>query len=216
MTMVLSYVWQDKIVMMADSRMSRYDKDGNFEHIDDRVKIHPSEQLVIGNSGMAKAMIRNGDTGKILEVEQLITHFFSINKGRLSTQPGKVIIGALVDTWNNTLKEKMGIKPEDHPVCFMLARWENGSKPMIYTCESIGRQVNWTSFGGAVGDPPMNPIIVPYFNEDLVNSMTFEETIQHFKRCYEEVSSKVETIGGQVRIYVLDQDPAQSQWLSQG
>ena len=63
MTMVLSYVWQDKIVIMADSRMSRYDSKGNFEHIDDHVKIHPSKQLVIGNSG------------KLLEVEKLIAPF---------------------------------------------------------------------------------------------------------------------------------------------
>jgi hypothetical protein len=95
----------------------------------------------------------------------------------------------------------------------MLARWENGFEPMIFTCESTDRQVNWTSFGGVIGDPPMNPIIAPYFNADLINSMTFDETIQHFKRGYEEVCSKVETVGGQVRIYVLDRDPSKSKWL---
>jgi hypothetical protein len=213
MTMVLSYVWQDKIVIMADSRMSRYDKEGNFEHFDDRVKIHPSEQVVIGNSGLAKAVIREGDKGKILEVEKMITYFFNVNKGRLSNQPGKVIIEGLVDVWNGTLKQSLGVKPEDHPACFMLARWENGSKPMIYSCESTDRQTNWTSFGGVIGDDPIKPIIAPYFNDNLISGMTFEETIHHFKRAYEEVCSKVETVGGKVKIYVLDQDPTQSKWL---
>jgi hypothetical protein len=108
MTMVLSYVWHDKIVMMADSRISRYESEGNFEHFDDRVKIHPSEQLVLGNSGMAKAMIREGDTGKLLEVEKLIAHFFTINEGRLGSYSGKVILEGLVDTWNSTLKQAGG------------------------------------------------------------------------------------------------------------
>ena len=112
--------------------------------------------------------------------------------------------------------KKLEVEPEDHPACFMLARWENCFEPMIYTCESTNRQLNWTSFGGAIGDEPMNPIIAPYFNDDRLNGMTFEETIQHFKRAYEEVSSKVETVGSQVRIYVLDRDPSKSKWLSRG
>lgn len=213
MTMVLSYVWHDKIVMMADSRLSKYDEALNFKYFDDRVKIHLGEGIVIGNSGLSKAVIRNGDKGKVLEVEKLVKHFFNQNKDRLAHLSGEVIVEGLVDTWNETLEKSLGVKFKDHSVCFMLARWENGYNSMIYTCESTSRQTHETSFGGAIGDESVQPIVAPYFEEDLIKSMTFEDTIEHFKRAYTEVISKVETVGGKISIYVLDRDPNQSKWL---
>ncbi len=216
MTMVLSYVWHDKIVMMADSRLSRYNAAGNFEYFDDRVKIHRGDGLVIGTSGLGKAVIRNGDEGKVLEVEKLVTHFFNQNNSGLAHLSGKVIVEGLVDTWNRTLKQSLGVRLKDHPVCFMLARWENGLNPMIYTCESTSKQTSATSFGGVIGDEQVQPIVAPYFVEDLIISMTFEDTIEHFKQAYAEVISKVETVGGKINVYVLDRDPQQSKWLELG
>jgi hypothetical protein len=164
MTMVLSYVWRDKIVMMADSRISRFDSKGIFEYFDNRVKIHPAENLVIGNSGLGKAIV----SGKVLEVEKVIAEFIDQNKDRFPFLQGKIIVEGLVQKWNATLEHSLGINPADHPASFMFARWENGYNPKIYSCESTRGTAAWTSFGGIIGDEANGPIVAPYFKEDLL------------------------------------------------
>jgi len=136
------------------------------------------------SSQSTKAIIRNGDKGKLFEVEKLIIHFYTLNKDRIAFLQGEVIIEGLVDMWNATLVQSLGVKPKDHPACFKLARWENGFYPVIYTCETTQRQTGSTYFGGVIGGDPVKPIVAPYFDADLLKSMQFEDTIEHFKRTY--------------------------------
>jgi hypothetical protein len=210
MTMVLSYVWQNKIVIMADSRRSTIDSEGKFVHFDDQLKIHPYMQLVIGSSGLAKAVIREGDKGKVLEIHKLIEHFLNNNKDSLIFLPGQTIVEGLVDTWNVTLTHSLGLKPEDHLANFMVCRWEN--EPQIYVCHSHNRQTRTATIGAIIGDDEAARIAGNYFVANL-NSMKFEETIDHFKQAYEQVRINVKTVGGPINIFVLDKNHSETGWL---
>jgi hypothetical protein len=205
MTMIIAYAHYDKIVMMADSRMSKESKNGDFEYSDDRLKIHPFQRLVLGHSGRSRMLIN----GNELDISQVIEHFFKINEQNLSSASGTTIIRGLVDTWNNTLIHSMRENPEEHVASLILCEWWQGIEPRIYVCDTLNSNIG-IDIGAVIGDQEAQVLVKPYIDVNL-NSMSFEETISHFKEAFIEISSKVRTVGGFVNIYVLGL--ADNEWL---
>lgn len=212
MTMVLAYVWHDKIVMMADSRRSGYDSEGKPDVVDDCVKIHPAEQLIIGTSGRAQAQFGE----KIFKAPEVVEHFFKDNKDRLSFDNGQAIIERLVRLWNLTLLN-LGQELGKHVACFMLCKWENGNEPRVYSCRTNSGQSDVSPHGGIIGDDEAIAIARPLvkLDEELMN-MTLEETINYYTGVFAAVSARVKTVGGPVVVYVLGQHPTDTGWRTQG
>lgn len=67
----------------------------------------------------------------------------------------------------------------------------------------------------AIGDDELYPIVDPYCQVN-VNEMSLEESIFHFKQAFQEVSSKVRTVGGFISIYALGRSPLESGWIQKG
>lgn len=186
MTMVIAYAWQDKVVMMADSRSSRTDENGNMiEFEDDNEKIIPVQNwFSIGHAGLRKAYLGNG---AYLEMDEVTNHFLKMNESTLSKQNGEQLLEGIVRTWNRTLSEKLQRNPLslENRYCFALGSFvENKSgelEPKIHTYQS---HFNEFQFGGrkaVIGDDAVYPIIMPYYEEDTDN-WTLKETVDFYKK----------------------------------
>ncbi|CAM4025475.1 hypothetical protein L1N85_17070 [Paenibacillus alkaliterrae] len=217
MTMVIAYAWQDKVVMMADSRSSRTDKNGNvIEFEDENEKIMPvRNRFSIGHAGLRKAYLGNGE---YLEMGDVTNHCLKINESTLSKLNSKQLLEGIVTTWNRTLSEKLHRNPFslENRYCFALGSFvenETGElEPKIHTYQS---HFNEFQFGGrkaVIGDDAVYAIIKPYYEEDTDN-WTLEETIEFYKKGFVEVMNQVETVGGPIDIFVLDTNPEKSYWL---
>ncbi|MDA1528497.1 hypothetical protein [Bacillus cereus group sp. TH260-2LC] len=211
MTMVIAYVWKDKIVMMADSRISRQNNKGEvMEYRDDSIKIVPlNRRSVIGHSGTRKLPAKEG----YFDLLQITQKFVDDNQHISRSCTAREAIEELAILWNETLKnfeDQIG----DVNFCLLLGKWEERSGrmyPMLYNYSS--QNDKYKSFTkGCIGDPEIHPIMAPYFNKDL-DGMDFEETINHFKKGFSEViDSNVETVGGFIHVYVLDANEIGSRW----
>lgn len=101
MTMVIAFSWKDKIVVMADSRISSKNNNKVTEYIDDRIKIYPVDnRFVISNTGTSKIWLKN--KGTYLDVKDVINHFIKLNveENRFNKLTGKAILKGLIETWN--------------------------------------------------------------------------------------------------------------------
>jgi hypothetical protein len=198
--------------MMADSRGTD-DSGGNFTYKDDAVKIRPYENFIVGSAGLGKTLIMESDTkGKLFKNEQLLEHFFKINNKDLPRMDGRIIIEGLVDTWNNTF-ESLNVHPKEYRASFMLSKWE-GLEPRIYICHTLNRLTNIDSLGGVIGADDAQAIVAASYmkTREELRQMQFEETIDHFKQAFAEVSKEVKTVGGPVNIFILGQRPSESRW----
>lgn len=211
MTMVIAYVWKDKIVMMADSRISRQNDKGEvIEYSDDSIKIVPlNRRGVIGHSGTRKLPTKEG----YFDLIKITQHFVSDNQHISRSCTAKEAIEGLAFLWNDTLKD-FGYQTGDLDFCLLLGKWEERSGrmyPMLYNYSSQNDECTFFT-KGCIGDPEIHPIIEPYFNKDI-NDMEFEETIYHFKKGFSEViDNNVETVGGFIHVYVLEANEIGSHW----
>ncbi|WP_400195094.1 hypothetical protein [Lysinibacillus telephonicus] len=217
MTMIIAYTWQDRIIMMADSRSSAKNDEGKMTDYSDEVyKIIPvSNRLAIGHSGLRKAYLGEGH---FFDLNKITEHFLERNQQIITMVTGKQLLTGLVEMWNRTLKEKMGRNPFSlaNRFSFLLAKFETTEggvlKPEIHAYQSHFQKFNWGGNKAIIGDDEVYPIIKPYY-ETNTDNWTFEETIDFYKKGFAEVMEKVETVGGAIDIYVLDADPMKSFWL---
>jgi hypothetical protein len=208
MSMVIAFSWKDKIVVMADSRISRKKEGKVTEFIDDRIKIHPvKERFVICNTGTSKLWL--GNKGTYLDINEVINHFIKLNDEIFINQSGETILKGLVKCWNCTLEHE-GIVPNDYDVKFIVCNWENSLFPRIYSYSSSENKIIEGS--QVAGDDEVMNIIYPYVKTDL-DDMSFKEILQHFETGYSNVMKRVDTVGGKVRVYELNQTPSLSKWV---
>lgn len=204
MTLGLAYRWHDKILMMFDSRETHVQ---SGEYRDTTLKIIPYEkQFVLGHSG-ASEIVNTGFTAK-----RLINHFINQNQTNdlISKLSGDTILKYIIKTWNSTL-EKHGYSLQKYAAAFILCEWKD-NLPAIYIGNTVGKCLSYDQVGGAIGDKPATSILNKYISPQL-NEMTFEETINHFKSAFEEISNEVKTVGGPSNIYVLGKDPSETGWF---
>jgi hypothetical protein len=90
MTTILAYTWQDKIIMMADSREYRKDNGGNVvEFNDEQVKLIPvQKRLVFAHTGLRKAYIGEGQYYDLMDITK---HFIEANIKRFAVCTGKEV-----------------------------------------------------------------------------------------------------------------------------
>lgn len=216
MTMLIAYTWQDKIVMMADSRSSAKDSEGKMvDFYDEATKIFPfSKRLVIGHSGLRRISIGGG---QYVDLMKIIEHYLNVNQHTLPNISGEEALTGLIEMWNGTLREKFGREPNslDSMYSLLLCKWEEVApgrvSPTVYSYQSQFGDIQ-TSKGAVAGDEEVYPIITPYF-ETSIENMTFTETIEHYKKGFLEVIDKVDTVGGFIHVYVLESDCFKSHWL---
>ena len=63
-----------------------------------------------------------------------------------------------------------------------------------------------------IGDDPVYEIMLPYFHTEE-KYWRFDEIIEFYSKGFLEVMTKVETVGGPIDIFVLDEIPEKSYWL---
>ncbi|MDA1811847.1 hypothetical protein H0911_06905 [Bacillus sp. HSTU-bmb18] len=211
MTMVIAYVWKDKIVMMADSRISKQNDVGEVvEHSDDSIKIIPlNRRGIIGHSGARKLPTKEG----YFDLIRITQHFVSDNQNIAHSCTAEETLERLVSVWKDTLGNS-GCQSDDVDFCLLLGKWEERSGymyPMLYSYSSQNNRLTPNGTKGCIGDPEIIAIIEPYFNKDL-DGMSFEETINYFKQGFSEVISSVETVGGFIHVYVLAAREIESHW----
>ncbi|MFS0560496.1 hypothetical protein AB1K91_07130 [Terribacillus sp. 179-K 1B1 HS] len=208
MTMVIAFSWKDKIVVMADSRISKKKNDEVTEFIDDRIKIYPvDDRFVISNTGASKIWLEN--KGTYLDVNDVINYYIKINVQTFNKLSGESILKGLVQCWNNTLEHE-GLLPNEYDVKFLVCIWEFSLYPRIYCYDSYENRIIEGS--QVAGDEEAMYIIHPFVKTDL-DDMTFQEVIQHFEVGYTLVMKSVETVGGKVKVYELNQTPSESKWV---
>lgn len=217
MTMIIAYAWQDKVVMMADSRSSRTNKNGNvIEFEDDNEKIITVQnRFSIGQAGLRKAYLGNGE---YLEMDDVTNYFLNINESTLSKLNGKQLLEGIVMTWNRTLSEKLRRNPFSLENRYSFA-WgsfienETGElEPKIHTYQSHFNEFQFNGRKTVIGDDAVYAFIMPYYEEDTDN-WTLEETVEFYKKGFVEVMNQVQTVGGPIDIFVLDRNPEKSYWL---
>ncbi len=209
--MVIAFSWKDKIIVMADSRISRQSDSKVTEFYDDRVKIYPvNGNLLISQSGAT--IIRLDEQGNFLDVSDVISDFVKMNGNReqLVAVEGESAIRDLIDYWNKILL-KNDLDPNNYDVNFLLCGWMNGVTPAIYCYSSETNKID--EGNRVIGDKEALKIIYPYIQEDLENK-TFEEVLRHYKHGFNKVIQHVETVGGDLHIYELNQNPKLSKWIS--
>lgn len=206
--MIIAFSWKEKIVVMADSRISKKSDDKVIEFHDDRVKIVPiNGKIVISHSGTTKIPLGNSNH---LDVSDVINHYIKINEERLESIDGKIALEGLIDCWNKTLSQ-INLNPHDYDVNFLLCEWKNKVTPKIYGYNSETNKINKGS--QVLGDDEAMPIIYPYVKTDI-DDMTFEQVIRHFMNGYSAVMRRLDTVGGDIHIYELNQDPRLSKWIN--
>lgn len=206
MTMLVSYVWNDRIVIMADSRSTLKENQVAISFSDTTLKIYPFlNRGVIATSGLSKIQLNDEN---YFPISAIIENFISVNKKVLKRSTGKQIISSLVETINNNLITNFNRDPKDlnNRITLLVGifDYENDlAYPRIYKYQSNFEGIDYTD-KIVSGDDEVYPIIQPYFNEDI-KSLTFEESIEHFKEGFTEVIKTVETVGGPINIYILQQ-----------
>lgn len=216
MTMVVAYTWQDKIIMMADSRESRKDNEGKIvEFNDDQIKlISVNKKVVIGHAGIRKVYLGED---RYFDLNEITRYFVKVNEQRILSLPGEESLKELVKMWNGTLSKKLGRDPYslNSSFCFLLAKWEQNEEgflvPHINTYQSLFNEFHSGAKKAAVGDDEVYPIIAPYFDINTDNC-TFDEALEHYKKGYAEVIEKVDSVGGPIDVYVLEANPSGSYW----
>ncbi|PLT30507.1 hypothetical protein [Peribacillus deserti] len=216
MTMLIAYTWNDKIVMMADSRSSAKDSEGKMVDFNDKAtKIFPfNKRMVIGHSGLRKISVGGG---QYVDLMQIIEHYLKIHQQILPTISGEEALKGLIKMWNGILSEKFGRQPTsvDAMYTLLLCKWEEVEPgrvlPKVYSYQSQFGDIH-TSKGAVAGDEEVYPIIIPYFESNIEN-MTFTASVEHFKKGFLEVIDKVDTVGGFIHVYVLESDSFKSHWL---
>ncbi|MGG4467215.1 hypothetical protein ABER68_04150 [Paenibacillus alvei] len=216
MTMILAYIWNDKIVTMADSRASKRDHDGKMIYKEDNsIKIKPiSKRFVVAHSGLYKVHRGNEQYANLYDITDL---FIERNQNNLSTCNGIDLFEGLVDSWNQSL-ERLGKDPYsiNNRFSFFFSEWENVDGllfPRIHAYQSHKGEFNVATESAVAGDEEIYPLIKPYLKV-RVEEMTLEESIEYFKKGYEEVCSKVDTVGGFIHVHILDANPLKSYWFS--
>ncbi|WP_131724769.1 hypothetical protein [Paenibacillus solani] len=214
MTMVIAHVWQNKIIIMADSRSSARDKDGKMLEFDDKANkiIEIQNKLFIGHAGLRKIPI-----GEHFDLNEITMHFIKMNQNKLFDYSGELIFRGLVETWNRTLSEKLGRNPFDlnNRFCLLMGIFENDNGkliPKIHSYQSHFNEFQWGGTKAVIGDDPVYEIILPYYETDNAD-WTFDEIIDFYRKGFSEVMNKVETVGGPIDIFVLDEVPEKSYWL---
>lgn len=209
MTLVIAVSIEDKIVVMADSRITRMSNQEVKEHYDNRQKIFPvNGRFVFALTGAAKIKLENGS---YLDSHDVMEHFISINRNNFEKVSGKVLLVKLIETWNKTLTHYK-LLPSDYQLNFILCEWiklVNNFYPKIYSYNSSGK---FTEGDGAFGDEEALNLINPFGRVDL-KGFTAEEVILHFKNGYATVKKHVKTVGGIVQVYELNKNPLLSKWI---
>jgi hypothetical protein len=217
MTMVVAYAWQDKIIIMADSRSSARDDNGKMlEYNDQGYKIITVQnKFAIGHAGLREISIGGGNH---FELNNITEHFLDVNRHFLSKATGEQFLKGLVEMWNRTLSEKMQRDPFslDNRFCFLMANFvenENGElNPKIHSYQSHFQEFQWGGNKAVIGDDAVYPIITPYFQTNT-DDWTFDKVLDFYLKGFLEVMDQVETVGGPIDIYVLDANPDNSYWL---
>ncbi|MFY0544156.1 hypothetical protein [Brevibacillus sp. H7] len=217
MTMIVAYTWQDKIIMIADSRSSAKNDEGKMvDYSDEGDKIIPVQnKIAIGHAGLRKAY--QGE-GRYFDLNKITEYFLEVNRPNISKATGKQLLTGLVEMWNRTLSEKLGRNPFslDNRFSFLLANFEENEggelKPKIHAYESHFNEFNWGGRKAVIGDDEVYPIIMPYY-ETNTDDWTFQDALDYYQKGFAEVMDKVETVGGPIDIYVLETNPAHSHWL---
>ncbi|MEW4275373.1 hypothetical protein [Priestia megaterium] len=216
MTMVTAYTWQDRVIIMADSREHTRNNEGRMvEYNDEQEKITPVKNLLaFAEAGLRK--VYRGE-GCYFDMNQVTDYFIEQNEAILSKATGKQLLEGLVTMWNLTMSEKLGRNPFsiNNRFSLLLAGFEveNGErKPRIHTYQSHFQKFQYNGNKAVIGDDGCYPIMMPYFQRDT-GDMTFDQTLEFYLRGYAEVMKQVETIGGPIDIYVLEGDPKCSYWI---
>lgn len=219
MTMILAYTWKDKAIIMADSRESAKDDKGNMvDYNDKQEKILPVQnQLVFAHAGLRRIPYVQGG---YFDLNNITEHFIDQNQDKLTNSSTKELLRGLVTTWNGTFIESFRRDPFSprNRFSFLLARFEtiDGKlMPKFNTYQSYFQGHPEYQFCGkkaVIGDDECYPIITPYVEKDT-DQMTFEEALDFYLEGFGKVMEKVETIGGPIDIYVLEQDSEESYWL---
>ncbi|MDY8161890.1 hypothetical protein [Bacillus thuringiensis] len=216
MTMVLAYTWQDKAIIMADSRESaKNDVGAMVEYNDEQEKILPVQNyMAFAHAGLRRIP---DATGNYFDLNQITEYFILQNQAILTKATTKQILEGLVTMWNGTLSEQIGRNPFSlqNRFSLLLARFETidgEQKPRFSTYQSNYQDFQYLGKKAVIGDDECYPIIMPYFEMDT-DTMTFDDALNFYLKGYAEVIEKVETIGGPIDIYVLDENPERSYWL---
>ncbi len=218
MTMVVAYTWQDKIIMMADSRESMKDNENKIiEFNDDQIKLIPvKKKVVIGHAGLLKV---DQGQGQYFELNKITQHFAEVHEQLILSRPGKESLEALVRMWNEVLSQKLGRDPYSlaNRFCFLLAKWEQDEEgslvPKINTYQSHFNEFQYGGKKAAVGDDEVYPIIAPYLDTDT-DDWTFDEALDYYKKGFVEVMEKVDSVGGPIDVYVLEVNSIGSHWYN--
>lgn len=214
--MIVAYTWQDKIVVMADSRSSTRNNEGKMmDYSDESYKIIPIQnKIAIGHAGLEKAYLGEGH---YFELKKITEHFIEVNQHIITEATGEQLLKGLVEMWNRTLSEKMGRNPFslDNRFSLLLTKFEeieSGElKPQIHAYQSHFKEFNWRGNKAIIGDDPVYPIMMSYYNTNT-DDWTFEEALDFYQKGFEEVMEQVETVGGPIDIYVLDENHNNSYW----
>ena len=224
MTMIVTYTWRNKIIMMADSRSSARNDEGKIVVIgDDSSKIIPVQnKIAIAHAGLSQV---NLGEGRYFNLNQITEHFLEVNQHILLKATSEQLLTGLVEMWNGTLSDTIGRNPfdVDNRFSFLFARFEENEsgelRPQIHAYQSHVQEFNrihlqnfnWRGNKAIIGDDEVKPIMIPYY-ETNTDNWTFEETLDFYKKGFAEVMEQVESVGGPIDIYVLDANPNNSHW----
>lgn len=216
MTLLVSFVWKDKIIMMADSRISKKDNSGTIcDYKDNSIKIVPyNNTIVIGRSGLSNY---SDNTINGLDTSKITKHFLDSNTHiDFANSKSDEIFKGLVDTWKSTLSQIPTFDPRDESTAYnlVLAKWDKEPSiltPMIHTYSSLENRIR-SATGAVIGDDEAIEIIKSYCNPDLYSNLDFEDVIQHFKKGFQEVTAGVKSVGGFIYTYILEASDQESRW----
>lgn len=201
MTLVATFVWEDKILAMSDSRVtSKWEGRENIV-FDKMPKVYPIKNLVLATLNASRFTLEGKGTWDLAEwVKEVINMF----PGNVSA---KEIIGPIVQGWENILQTH-GFNSENAPFDFLICEWENNT-PFIYFYTSkkpgLFRNVVQGYVYGAGQE-----ILGQYSN---AFDMPYEEAINHLKNGFYEVMKTHDSVGGEIQIYELNQNHSLSKWL---
>ncbi|KAB2329438.1 hypothetical protein [Bacillus mesophilum] len=216
MTLIVAYTWQDKIIIMADSRSSARNDEGKMiDYSDEEYKIIPVQnKIAIGHAGLQKAYLGEG---QYFNLNKITEYFIEVNQQIITEATGEQLLTGLVEMWNRTLSEKLKRNPFtlDNRFSLLLAKFEviegGELKPQIHAYQSHFQEFNWRGSKAIIGDDAVYPIMMSYY-ETNTDDWTFKKTLDFYLKGFEEVMEQVETVGGPIDVYVLDAIHNNSYW----
>lgn len=208
MTLILAFEWKDqtpyndKIVIMSDSRATWLREGKDPVWLDNIVKIVPLNNIVLSTVNLGAIPLPDNSILSVAEVAKEVAERFigNINVTDFTAQ--------LADSWGLIL-QRHGISQTDAIFEFIIAEWKGNNSYIhhYYSKKSDRAHDSSQNFIRGAGQE----ILMNYTRG--IYDMSYEMAIRQLKQGFHAVMQKYDSVGGEVHIYELNRNPTLCKWL---